>query len=307
MNNSEIKYISHQEIDIEKWDRCIADSINGIVYAKSWYLDRICEKWDALVFGDYLYVMPLVWNKKFGVLYIYQPFFTQQLGVFSKFVVHKEMVNAFLHAIPEKYRLVEMNLNYQNIPTSRRIHTKPNITYHLSLENPFKQLKENFSTNTKRNIKKAKDHQLSVSSLYNIDEFIGFTKKNLQKKSPEIKTKHYECLKKIIGYAVYYQLGELIGVFNHENQLVASVFFVRSNSKIIYLAASSSEEGTDKKAMFLLINHFIETHSNKNMVLDFEGSNIPGVARFYEGFGAHPVSYFSIRRNTLPWYIQIFK
>ena len=307
MINPEIKYLQHSEIDIEKWDRCIASSLNGIVYAWPWYLDRICDQWDALIFGDYLYVMPLVWNKKFGIPYIYQPFFTQQLGVFSAFPVDKEMVNSFLHSIPKKYQLVEMNLNYQNIPTSSDISTKPNITYHLSLKNPIETILEDFSTNTKRNIKKAKDKQLLVSPIFNIDEFISFTKNNLQDKSPEVKHTHYQNLKRVIGYAIYHQYGELLGVFDSRNQLIAATFFVWSNNKVIYLASSSSDEGSKCKAMFLLVSHFIEKHAGENLILDFEGSNIPGIARFYEGFGAKPVSYFSVKRNTLPWYIRILK
>jgi hypothetical protein len=61
----------------------IARSFNGIVYAYSWYLDIVSPGWDALVKDDYKSVMPLTWRKKYGIKYLYQPFFTQQLGVFS--------------------------------------------------------------------------------------------------------------------------------------------------------------------------------------------------------------------------------
>ncbi len=307
MYNTGIKYLQHSEIDFEKWDRCIAVSINGIVYAWSWYLNRICDGWDALIYGDYLYVMPLVQKKKYGIPYIYQPFFTQQLGVFSAFPANPEMVNSFLYAIPEKFRLVEMNLNYQNVPADGEILARSNITYHLSLAQSAESLRNGFSTNTGRNIKKAREQNLLVSPFDNIDEFIAFTRNNLLKKSPEIKTVHYQNLKRVISYALYSRLGELFGVFNPQNKLVAASFFVWSNRKAIYLAASSSPEGTEKKAMFLLIDHFIESRAGEELILDFEGSNIPGVARFYQGFGAHAVSYLSVRRNTLPWYVQIFR
>ena len=33
---------------------------------------------------------------------------------------------------------------------------------------------------------------------------------------------------------------------------------------------------------------------------DFEGSMIPGVARFYAGFGANPETYFQLKFNRLP-------
>lgn len=285
----------------------MANAINGTVYGWSWYLDRICDRWDALVFGDYLYVMPLVWNRKFGIFYVFQPFFTQQLGVFSAFSTDKEMVNSFIHAIPEKFRLVEMNLNRLNIPVSGKVTIKPNVTFHLSLAGTIEKIRRNYSENTRRNLKKAGQQNLLSASLYNIDEYIDFTQNNLQEKSPEIKPVHYQRLKRVIGYALYYRRGELAGVFNPQNQLIAAAFFVWSDREVIYLGASSSDEGHEKKAMFLLIDQFIETHAGSGLTLDFEGSNIPGIARFYEGFGAYPVNYFSIRRNTLPWYLKILK
>ena len=307
MDKQDIIYLRHNEIDLEKWDRCIAHAVNGMVYAWSWYLDRICDHWDALVYGDYLYVMPLVWNRKYGISYVFQPFFTQQLGVFSAFPTNPEIMSGFFQAIPDEFRLVEMNLNEQNIPASDKITVKLNVTYHLPLDQPISAIRAQYRENTRRNLKKARPQNLSVAPIHNVDEFIAFAKSNLQEKSPEIKAVHYQNLKRVIGYALYHRLGELYGVFNSKNQLIAAAFFAQSNQRTVYLGASSSAEGHEKKAMFLLVDRFIEKQAESKLTLDFEGSNIPGIAHFYEGFGAQPVSYFSIRRNTLPWYLKIFK
>jgi dTDP-4-amino-4,6-dideoxygalactose transaminase len=58
-------------------------ALNGNIYAYSWYLNNVCEKWDTLVEDDYVSVMPLPYRKKMGVTYIFPPTITQQLGVFS--------------------------------------------------------------------------------------------------------------------------------------------------------------------------------------------------------------------------------
>ena len=76
-----IKYFLHNKIDLVKWDSCIDQSLNGIVYAKSYYLNNMSPDWNALILGDYEAVMPVTWRKKWQIKYLAQPAFTQQLGL----------------------------------------------------------------------------------------------------------------------------------------------------------------------------------------------------------------------------------
>lgn len=307
MSNPEIRLVKNSSIDREKWDQCIKSSPFGIVYACSWFLDRICSQWDALVWGDYLYIMPLVNKSKFGIRYIYQPFFTQQLGIFSAFPPEPEIVNQFLNAIPKQFRLTDMKLNFGNMPATNTFTIKQNTTYELALYSNLNLLRDNYTTNTRRNIKKAIQHKVFISPVYDISSFIFFTQQNLKDKSPEVKQQHYLALQKVINYTFYNQLGEIYGAWDAANNLIAAAFFLNFNHKSIYLAASSTPEGMEQSAMSLLIDTFIQSNAGKSMVLDFEGSNIPGIARFYAGFGALPQYYFSVHQNRLPKFLRIFK
>ena len=60
----EIKYLSHNNIDLKKWDICIQNAYNSLIYAESWYLDIVSPNWEALVYNDYEYVMPLPLKRK---------------------------------------------------------------------------------------------------------------------------------------------------------------------------------------------------------------------------------------------------
>ena len=46
--------------------------------------------------------------------------------------------------------------------------------------------------------------------------------------------------------------------------------------------------------MFFLIDNFIKNNAETDFLLDFEGSNIEGVQRFYKGFGAENQNYIHI-------------
>ncbi len=109
-----ISYLPQESIDKAKWDRCIDRSANGLVYAYSLYLDTMSKNWDALISDDYLYIMPLTWNKKFGFYYLYQPFFTASLGVFGN-NVSAEIVKEFLNNIPAKFKYWDFYLNKENV------------------------------------------------------------------------------------------------------------------------------------------------------------------------------------------------
>ena len=79
-----IKYIKRRDLDITKYDACIENSIQSRIYALSWYLDVVADNWDVLVLNDYEAVMPIPWKQKFGLKYITQPYFCQQLTIYSK-------------------------------------------------------------------------------------------------------------------------------------------------------------------------------------------------------------------------------
>ena len=79
-----IVYLNRGAIDTEKWDQVISESPAETLYPYSWYLDLVSSNWSALVEDDYRFIMPVVWKKKAGLKYVYQPFYTQQLGVFSR-------------------------------------------------------------------------------------------------------------------------------------------------------------------------------------------------------------------------------
>lgn len=307
MNTPEIRFVDNSNIDRMKWDKCISGSPYGISYAYSWYLDRICHHWDALISDDYHYVMPLVNNQKYGIKYIYQPFFTQQLGIFSALPVNETTVEQFIKTIPSRFRLADLNLNLGNTIKNSQFLFKKNTTYHLSLNSDFERIQSAYNTNTKRNIQKALQSNLIISGSKEIDRFIAFTQNNLVSKAPEIKHEHYLAFGEIIRYALTNKLGEINIVVNEQGNWLTAVFFLKTNQKYIYLAASSTHEGTEKSAMFLLINNFICQNAKNNLILDFEGSNIPGIARFYTGFGANPQTYYSVHINRLPWLIRLLK
>lgn len=299
-----IAYIEHAKIDVEKWNCCIANAPNTRIYANDWHLDRTAENWDALVFGDYEYVMPLPVRKKWWVGYVYQPLYSQQLGIFPS--PSTAVAQQFFQVLQSKFRFVDVNLNSWNNANENiaGITFEARENFLLPLNTDYTSLSQNFSKNTKRNISKAKKHNLNVVEGIRLEEYLAFKKENLP---PGTTKKDIGKLKSIIAFGQYKGFGEIHGVYGPNNKLCAAVYFCWWKNRVTFLNAASNEEGKNLGAMFLLVDKFIRTKSMRNLTLDFEGSMVPGVARFYQGFGATPETYLRLRINRLPLLLKWWK
>lgn len=302
-----IKHLQHHEIDKERWDELIRKSFNGIVYAYSWYLDVVNPGWEALVSDDFSTVMPLTGGKKMGIRYLFTPFFVQQLGVFSTSKLTADDVLGYLKAIPSEYKYWEVNLNTFNNVAGSAFAFKPNLTHELDMILDVDAIRKDYADNTKRNIKKAQLQSLSVIHNPKREEIISLFRANRGKDIEVLQEQHYDILRKLLQALDGRGRLHTRGVVNENGELVAGAFFTDSNGKVIFLFSGNSPEGKEKGAMFLLIDNFIAENSHKNLVLDFEGSNDPQLARFYRGFGAKECVYLQARMNSLPWYIRWYK
>jgi len=105
-----IRHLQHKQIDPLKWDGAIFRSRVPQAYALFGYLNKITDNhWSALVYGDYEAVFPLPLKQKFGITYVVQPIFCQQLGAFGTCTNVSTM--DFVNAIPKHFVRVRMNLN----------------------------------------------------------------------------------------------------------------------------------------------------------------------------------------------------
>ncbi|MDX9769478.1 MAG: GNAT family N-acetyltransferase [Tenuifilaceae bacterium] len=299
-----IDFLKRDDIDTTKWDSCIARSVNGMVYGYSWFLDIVSEDWCGLVGDDYQAVFPLPCNTKYGINYIYQPFFTQQLGLFSTTAISQDLISRFLNAIPDRYKFIAINLNTYNKTHYPKAKVVPRVTHHLDLIEPYSILSNRYGTNTKRNVSRAVAYNISVARSITAIELVELKRKH---NAAKLHPKHFSMVKQLVTQAVGNGVGEMLGAYNSHNELCAGALFLKSNGKVIYLLASSTPEGKAQRAMFALIDHYIHQNAEQNLVLDFEGSNIESIARFYKGFGATPCEYSHITINRLPWMLKLFK
>jgi hypothetical protein len=300
-----IRFLTHDQIDSERWNDCITQSVNGNVYGHSWYLDLVCPGWCALVDGDYEYVMPLPAWQKMKIHYLSQPLFTQQLGVFSRNQISSREVREFLYKIPRRFRYVDINLNSANKIETTGLNHKYNINYELYLNEAYPQLVNAYSENLRRNIRKAAKFKLRISKNVEPKILIDLFRKNRGSSIKSLSDTQYEVLLDLFNMLVKKNICEVWGVYDEQEKLLGGVSWVISNKKSIFLFSAVSDSGRHQGAMPFLIDTFISENAGKDMILDFEGSNDEKLGRFYAGFGSKKVFYPRIYINSLPFYVRI--
>ncbi|MCU0432879.1 MAG: GNAT family N-acetyltransferase [Bacteroidia bacterium] len=303
-----IRHLQRHEIDRDRWDACIRQSFNGIIYAYSWYLDVVCPPWEALVEGNYESVMPLTAGRKLGISYLYPPFFVQQLGVFSVKKLTADEVARFLDAVPSKYKYREINLNTFNKASSvRGYELHPHLTHELDLIKSAEQLRADYSDNTARNLKKALKLNPVFTNSPSREAIITLFRNGRGRNVSALREVHYDMLRQLLQALDARGRLHSRGVTDANGELLAGAFFADANGKVIFLFSGLSEAGKEARAMFALIDRFITENAHKNLVLDFEGSDDPQLARFYRGFGAKECVYLQARSNRLPRLLRLLK
>ncbi|MCB8964544.1 MAG: hypothetical protein H6536_05850 [Bacteroidales bacterium] len=296
-----IDFLKRSEIDDSRWNACIDASINGVVYAYSWYLDIVSPGWCALVGDDYHYVFPLPAVRRFGVDVVLQPLFVQQLGLFSGGHITASILQNFIQHIPQRYRLVDVFMNVYN-QCDGCPGVSERFTYCLDLVEPYTSIYNRYKQNTRRNNLKSLALGVEVRDDVSLDDFLVFHKTYSSVRLPR---KAIERQSTLVRSLMHRGVGQIVGAY-FNGELCSATVLVKGNGRLIYLFACSSEQGFYSRAMFAVVDQIIRWNAESHVVLDFEGSMIPSVARFYAGFGAMPRTYPRFSVDRLPWFLIPF-
>lgn len=291
-----ISYVRYHTIDKERWDHLIDVSPVGRVYAYSWYLDALAGKWDALIGGDYEWIMPLPYNFKYGIGYIATPPFVQQLGIFGARLPEIALYERFLAAIPSKFRYVNLSVNMHDNHTA--FYGKQRTNYILDIDRPYEQIWNGYRPDARKKLRN-KGQYLYMEGV-DIDKVIDDYRTYNNVAGFHLKPGMFSRLKVALEEANH--RGKLISaaVKTPAGEILASGLFPISHGRSYYIVGSQSEEGRRCHGTHILIDAFIQSNAFKIKVFDFEGSDIPGVAEFFKKWGSVPEYYHQVRIARFP-------
>ncbi|GAA4333437.1 GNAT family N-acetyltransferase [Flaviaesturariibacter amylovorans] len=292
-----IRHIRHRDIDRARWDAAIAAAPNGVIYARSVYLDQMAPGWEALVQGDYEAVFPLPLRRKWGVSYVFHPFLTAQLGLFGT-DLSRERLNAFFNAIPSQVRYLDLSLNSANLYPGTVFPLYRRINYVLPLGADYETLYRGYRDNIRRNLKKAVQYGCAPAAGVPLEEVLALARAHTPDEAGLAAFARLYAVLEPEGAARTY------GVRNAQGQLLASAVFLFDERRAYYILVGNHPNGRTLGASHLLIDRFIHEGAGSGRLLDFEGSDIRNLAFFYSSFGAREEPYAALRVNRLPWWAR---
>jgi len=299
------RYLRYDQIDKIKWDACMDGAANGLIYGYSSYLDAMATHWDGMVLNDYEAVMPLTWNRKYGIHYLFQPPFTACLGVFGK-AVTADLLKQFLDHIPASFKYWDISLNQGNLFSIPGYDLYERMNYVLSLKESYDVIAGRYRDNLKRNIRRSEQNGNKTSANIGLSAAIALAKEQLQH-LPGIKPGDFSRFEKLCH--IYQEKGKckLYGVVNSKGALMSAAIFLFSNGRACYILPGNHPDGKTSGSSHALIDAFIKDHAGHNLLLDFEGSDISSLAFFYSSFGAVEEKYAALRVNRLPGLVRWLK
>ena len=294
-----IKRLKYHEIDFEKYNRCIENSVQRKFYAERIFLDISTDKnWELLVYNDYEAVMPIPFVKKMGVKIVHNPKLCQQLGVFSN-IDSVEINDRFYNYFLKTYIIRYYTFNDVNL-LSKPLKKRSNF---LIFPEKYETVRQKYSPKRKRKLRldqEVLDNSEIIKNfdLENIKAFIrttglGADDKDLEKFIDLLSEFFLNNMLDFYGFFYHQKLINMIAVYKSDYSL--ALLGTYNDRKFVKLSGSSYL--IDK-----VISENIETK-----IFDFEGSEIPAVEEFFRGFRPELRPYPCVQVNKKDLVLKIIK
>ncbi len=290
-----MRILERKHIDIKRWDTMVWETKNSLFYNLSWCLDALCTDWVVVMKNEYEAAIPFPIKSKAGLKYTYNPFLFHRVSVVGE--MSEEEVD---EAIWKVAKYVDVRITHE---------VEGAVVWNnceLAMDKTYLEIIQGYSSNSKRNVKKAVKESLVFSSANNAALISFFFKENVSFSALGIKEKEYENFEQLMLEAFDCEIGHGFKV-QKDDEILAAGFFVEFNGRLNFVKGTSNALGRDIGAMHFLFDRVIHSFAGKLKLLDFSGSNVDTVAQFYRSFGAENKPIWHIKRNHLPFPLNQIK
>lgn len=294
---SDWKYHTLLPAHATAWDQQALRQSGSSIYLHSLYLDEVAPGWGYMEHTNGIRI-PIWLRKRWGLNEITHPLFIQHFRpIFPGFDEAFDL-NSLLLALEKMAPRISLQLDLP-VPADLPPHwqLQERTSYRMPLTGDAASLQAGYSSHHKRILKKK--HELVLAAESPLADFQQLFLAEMPRLSG-LKASELAVVERLMTWISIKRRGQLFTA-RHQGKLVAGCFILHSGNRLLYQWAVSSEQGKELHAMHHLIAYVLESYAESRLEFDFEGSMIPGLQRFYAGFGAKPYLYVRLTRNLLPF------
>jgi len=301
--------LSREQIDAQTWDNHIHNSQQCVIYALSWYLDIVCEQWEALVWPsaeDFSIAMPLPVRRKLGIRVLYQPLFCQYSGIFSKHELQAEQCEAFLQVLAARfYYISNYTFSPENYPVMDSLCLKSFElqvfqTHWLHFAQPYPALYAAYSKDRRKNLKRSRGIDWEFVESEDLGPLIALFAENHAAGIGSIKADAYQVLRRLGERCIQNGCGRLWYAYAR-SRIGAGMLLAQYHGRVIYLFNAADHAGRKGNARAVMLDSYFRENTATKSVFDFESPQKESIAGYYAGFGAVATPFYCIKRNALPF------
>ena len=293
-------YLARHEMDDDRWNAAVDRDEAHLPYGLTWWMDAVVgNNWAGLVLGDYRVVLPLPHFRKIGPFRkIARPSFTQQVGPWGN--PNAMDCVTLLSAIDRYAWSVDIGLRESLSGPSRisEYELLERVNLVLDLSPGYDAVAAGYHKSVRRKLRRYPGDRLAAAT---ISQAIANFKPVAGEKAG-LKSKHYSMIRNLATACAERGAGATVQLLDAEGSSLATGFFPEYRGRVINLFPASTKEGYRLDGMLRLVDAVIRDSLERHHTFDFEGSDYPGIARFFGQFGPVNRPYSrAIRKSTLFW------
>jgi hypothetical protein len=305
----EVTLVPYKKINKQNWDLCIANALHPSLFCTSKYLDNVAIHWDALILNDYEIVMPLIFRKKLGIAYLYQPAFLPHISIFSSSKISQSIIKAFVDKAFELYNFAEISLAHPITapPFHKNMVVRDRNNFVVNLKKDYKSIYNSYHPHFTKSLRRLQKLSLQYKISNDVKEIITLYELLYLKRIKSVEKKDVQGFLKLC-LTMQKDNNTVIRKVQDENgNLLAAVILLQYKNILYNIISCITPLGKKSEANYFLYDKIMEEFSGGNNILDLEGSDIKGVANFYLKMNPTNEKYIFIKYNNLPKLIKLIK
>jgi lipid II:glycine glycyltransferase (peptidoglycan interpeptide bridge formation enzyme) len=280
------------------------------IFQKPWWLDAVAPgRWKEVAVerhGEIVARMPYVVKRRFGLTYLTMPSLTHTLGPWlqiakltyaKRLAEQKDLMSELITQLPP-FDLFTQHFHY-SISNWLPFHwhgfkQTTRYTYVLEDLSDLDKIWEGFANELRRTIKNARDRfQLEVCSGLGVDTLLDLTEMTFKRQKLPLPYSR-DFVKRLHAACEVHNACKMFFARDADGKVHAADYIIWDEDSAYYLIGGADPRFRNSGATSLCMWEAIKFASGVTKRLDFEGSMIESVERFFRKFGAVQKRYFNI-------------